>query len=116
MQKKTIPAPPHLTAESTRLWVQVTSKFELDQADVMRLQSCCEAFDRMQQARRRLKKDGSFIKDRFKQLKTHPAVAVERDARVGFLRALRELGMDVADGDPGEFARPPRIQSLGGVT
>ena len=36
----------------------------------------------------------------------HPAVAIERDARIAFLRAVRELALADA-GEPTEI-RPPR--------
>jgi len=104
--------PTHLSVGSRTLWDHVTGTYELEAGDLLRLRTCCEAFDRLQGARRRIKADGLFVRDRFDQLKAHPAVAVERDARVGFLRALRELGLDVVDVDADEAARPPRVAAL----
>ena len=68
------------------------------------LAAACEAWDRAEEARQRIAADGPYLADRFGQLKPHPALAVERDGRVAFLRSLRELSLDAAPPDP----RPPR--------
>ena len=67
----------------------------------MLLQSALEAFDRLQQARRLIERDGLVQVDRFSQCKANPAVAIERDARTqmhGALRLLR-LAPDVLEVD-----------------
>jgi hypothetical protein len=53
-----------------------------------------EAWDRCLEAREQLAKDGTYMKDRFGQLRAHPAVAVERDSRLAFARLVRELDLD----------------------
>lgn len=53
-----------------------------------------EAFDRMRQAQEAVSRDGAYIDGRF-GVKAHPALAIERDSRVSFLRAQRELGLDL---------------------
>ncbi len=63
------------------------------------------AWDRAEEARDRLAKDGTYYTDRFGAPKVHPAVAVERDARLAFMRAVRELDLD---GEPLPDPRPPR--------
>lgn len=65
-----------------------------------------EAWDRRQQAREAIAKDGAFVKDRFGQTKAHPAIAVERDTATIFARALRELALPIDDPDS---SRPPRV-------
>jgi len=85
----------------------------LETHDFLRLRTACEAWDRLQEARRRLAKDGAYVEDRFDQLRAHPAVQVEKDARIGFLRALREMGLDVLE-DTTEAARPPRVTAAKG--
>ena len=105
-------APKHLSVQARGLFEYISETFALETQDYMRLRAACEAWDRLQAARRRIAKDGDYVLDRFDQLKAHPAVAVERDARVGFLRALREMGLDVLE-DTTEAVRPPRVTAKG---
>jgi P27 family predicted phage terminase small subunit len=101
-------APKHLSAKAKALFGYISETFTLEAHDYLRLVTACETWDRGQEARRRIAKDGAYVLDRFDQLRAHPAVAVERDARVGFLRALREMGLDVLE-DSSETVRPPRV-------
>jgi len=103
--------PQHLSRSAKRWWRAVSDTFELENHDFLRLQACCEAWDRLQAARVILDEHGVFYTDRFGQPRSHPAVALERDSRTGFLRALREMGLDHAEvGDP---ERPPRSVGKG---
>jgi P27 family predicted phage terminase small subunit len=58
------------------------------------LRLACEAYDRCQSARERLAAEGLTFQDKNGDPRAHPAVAIERDSRVGFARLLRELGLD----------------------
>lgn len=69
------------------------------------LQAAAEAWDRLQEARERLRADGSYVSDRYGALKAHPALAVERDSRIAFARLVRELDLD---GEPAPDPRMPR--------
>jgi phage terminase small subunit len=83
------------------LWRRLHGDYQLDDAGgLLLLQSACEAFDRLQEARAILAKEGAITRDRWNQAKPHPACGVERDARNqmhGALRLLR-LNPDI-DGD-----------------
>jgi hypothetical protein len=46
-------------------------------------------------------RDGVVVPDRFGALRTHPAHAVERDSRAAFLQALRQLGFEQPQEQPG---------------
>ena len=46
-------------------------------------------------ARRQIEKEGPTSHDRFGQLRGHPLLAVERDARGQFLMALKALNLDL---------------------
>jgi hypothetical protein len=61
--------------------------------------------DRGAEAREVLATDDTHTTDRFGKRKAHPAVAVERDSRIGFARLIRELDLD---GEPGPDPRPPQ--------
>jgi phage terminase small subunit len=83
-------------------------EFELEDHHVRLLILAGEAWDRCCQARERIEAEGLTIKDRFDQMKPHPAVAIERDSRIAFARMLREVGLDV------ENTEPPRAPRIGG--
>jgi phage terminase small subunit len=57
----------------------------------------CTQWDRAATAKDVLAKSefGLLAKDRFDQLKPHPAVEVEQNATRLFLAALRQLGLDL---------------------
>lgn len=88
-----LPGPPkHLAATGKRLWTSVLSEFTVDDAaGLALLRAACEAADRADQARRRIAREGAVVKDRFGQLKAHPAVAIERDARAAMISAFRAM-------------------------
>ncbi len=99
------PAPKHLSAATKRWWTAILEEYELNAADLRTLQLAGEAFDRSQQARLILKKEGVTYSDRFGSPKKHPAVSSEENARTAFRRAVRELGLD---GGPEPDVRMPR--------
>ena len=103
----TQPQPPkHLRPDTRKWWQSVLTDYELEAHHVKLLTLAAQAWDRYQEAREAIAKDGAYLPDRFGQLKAHPAVAVERDSRIGFARLVRELALDVDA--PGE-GRPPVI-------
>ena len=56
-----------------------------------------------QEARKLIEQEGLTFKDRFGQTKSYPAVEVERQSLLAFVRIRRELGLDVEPPD----SRPP---------
>ena len=74
------------------------------------LQLACEAWDRSQQARKRLDQEGLTVPGPEGELKTHPAVAIERDARLAVARLVRELDLDTEPPRSDRFG-PPAIFS-----
>lgn len=105
------PAPPdHLSPDAAVWWRSVVSDFDLEPHHLRLLQSACEAWDRQQEARRSIADHGSltFIKANG-DIATHPAVGVEKDARIAFARLVRELDLDA--GAPAEGRRPPALAS-----
>lgn len=91
--------PSHLSQTAKAMWGRIIRDFEIDDAaGLSLLRAACEAFERGDDARRIIKREGAVIKDRFDQLKPHPAVAIERDARGQLISALRALKLE-----PGEL-------------
>jgi len=91
------PAPPHLTAATADWWRAIVAEYDLEAADLRVLEVACTQWDRAAAAKEAIAKSelGPLVKDRFGQLKEHPACAVEQNATRLFLAALRQLGLDL---------------------
>ncbi|MGD0247848.1 MAG: P27 family phage terminase small subunit [Candidatus Limnocylindrales bacterium] len=87
-------APAHLSLESRRLWRETVRTYDLEARHEKILMVALEALDRMREAQAAVKADGAYVVGRF-GMKSHPGLAVERDSRLAFLRAVRELGLDL---------------------
>ena len=99
------PRPPAgLAPAGRRFWSAVVAEYEMGPAQLEILRVTCECRDRLEEARAVLAKDGAYLATKSGQLRPHPALAVERDSRVGFLRGQRELGVTAVDPDE---SRPP---------
>lgn len=95
-------APSHLSAEAGALWSSVLADYDLEAHHRGILERACEALDRLRQAQAAIEREGITVEGRFGP-KAHPAVGIERDARTAFLRAVRELGLDLE----APASRPP---------
>lgn len=102
--------PDHLGENTAGWWRQVMAEYTLEPHHCRLLQMACEAWERSQQARAEIATHGAVtFKDERGVIKAHPAVAIERDARVAFARLVRELDLDA--GAPSEARRPPALHS-----
>lgn len=100
----------HLSEDGQTFFSQVVAEFDIqDAAGLALLLTACEALDRMAAARRVIEAEGEVIKDRYGQSKVHPACALEKDSRNGFLAAMRALHLEI--GPPRPVGRP--TQPLG---
>lgn len=97
------PAPRHLSLEARRLWRETLRAYDLEARHETILMVALEALDRMREAQAAVAKDGAYVVGRF-GMKSHPGLAVERDSRLAFLRAQRELGLDL---EAPAASRPP---------
>jgi hypothetical protein len=80
---------------ATRAWVAaVKAEWTLDEHHERLLQLAAEAWDRAEQARKAIDTFGLTYEDRFGAPRTRPEVAVERDARLGFAKLLKDLDLD----------------------
>ena len=103
-------APSHLAAPTRAWWDEVLKDYELESHHLRLLQLAGECWDRTQQAREILAKDGLTVPTADGGIKAHPAVAIERDARTAFARLVRELDLDC--GEPTKEApRAPGLRS-----
>ena len=97
-------APKHLSAEARRIWNKMVAEWNFDDSTLMILRQALEAFDRLNQAREAIARDGLTVADRFGAQRAHPALIVEKDSRLALLRAWRQLGLDIEA--PGQIGRP----------
>ena len=96
-----------LSPEAQAWHDQLASEFSIDDAGGrLLLITACESFDRLKLCQAQIAIDGQQVADRFGQLKAHPLLAVERDAKGQMLACLKALSLDLEPlGDrPG---RPP---------
>jgi len=78
------------------MWRQMQSAHRFDDpASLALLRTALEAHMRGRRCRQAIDKDGETLPDRFGQVKPHPLLPAERDARAGFLSAMKILGLDL---------------------
>ena len=92
--------PKHLSRDAKRIWRQICSTWDLQNSPdaLLILRTGLEAFDRLQQAREVLDKEGVTVNTKtaageIRVLK-HPALETEKAARAGLLQAFRMLGLE----------------------
>jgi len=88
-------APSHLSAETKTWWDMVLAEHELESHQLRTLQAACESWDRKEEARKAIAKHGlSYVDDR-NMVRARPEVTIERDSRIAYLRAMRELNLAI---------------------
>ena len=103
----TMKAPPHLGPETRKWFTSVVTTYHLEPHHLRLLQLAGEAWDRCQQAREAIAKEGLTVASGGR---AHPAIAIERDSRLAFARLIRELDLD-AEPPASWRAGPPAIHS-----
>jgi P27 family predicted phage terminase small subunit len=103
--KKSLRAPQTLSPAAKRWWALIVNSYEIstngdDPAGLLLLETAMRAFDEMEKAQAIVKRTGPMLRDRFGQAKLNPMVLVARDARMGMLRAIKQLNLDIAPGAP----------------
>jgi phage terminase small subunit len=105
------PKPPkHLRPETRKWFSAVVADYALEDHHVRLLTLACESWDRAAQAREALAEHGLVYIDRYSAPHPRPEAAIERNSMVTFMRAVRELALDV--GQPSEASRPPMLRSI----
>ena len=91
--------PKHLQARGKAYYRLVLRDFQLEADQLELLVAACECLDAADAARKRLKRDGRYVQDRFGQTKAHPACDEQRKALAEFRQRRRELALDVETQD-----------------
>jgi len=103
MKRKTkLPPPPkQLRTDTAAWWNAIVGEYDLPPEDLAVLETACVFWDQFSRACETIaaSETGEYIKDRFDQLKEHPAVAVQQNSTRLFLAALRQLGLGLAPVD-----------------
>jgi|RhiMethySRZTD1v2_1073278.scaffolds.fasta_scaffold154255_4 P27 family predicted phage terminase small subunit len=91
------PTPPsHLGELERKIWRDVFADFDLPtKTAVYVLATALEAHMRAREAREAINKDGMTVTGRDGQLRSHPLLAVERDARQAWLAGIKTLGLEL---------------------
>lgn len=106
-QPATPTAPRHLSDHSRQLWRRLHGEYDFSSAASEVLRLGLEALDRAESCREQVARDGLMVGSRYDGVdRLHPAVAAERDARIGALRCFTALDLEL-DEDATKLA-PPR--------
>jgi len=90
------PTPPEwLQPPEREFWDSTVRTYVIEGPGLVMLEVACSAMQRLREAREVLDRDGLTVEGRYAgMVRQHPLVAVERDARIQLLRALRELDVE----------------------
>jgi P27 family predicted phage terminase small subunit len=105
-----VPPPPHLSASAAAWWRITLENYVLGEHHLRLLQLCCEAWDEAQAAREELARDGLTVQGSAGNVRPHPCIRIEHDARLTVARLVRELDLDV-EPPVSERIGPPSIFS-----
>lgn len=87
-----------------RFWRRIHKQFVFEEEqDLERLLQASKCLDSIAEGEKTVENQGHFVQDRFGQLREHPGLKVVRDFRTLFLRACRELNLDL------ERVEDPRV-------
>jgi P27 family predicted phage terminase small subunit len=99
-----LPSPPEHLQPSTKVWWNaLVADYEFKPHDLQTLQAAAESWDRYQQARQALAEHGLTYVDSKGMIRARPECAIERDSRISYLRALRELHIEPPERPRGPF-------------
>jgi P27 family predicted phage terminase small subunit len=87
-----VPPPDHLSPETKAWWRGIVGALEPYQ--LRTLQAAGEAWDLYAEARQVVAKEGLSYSDDKGRMFARPEIAIARDARVAYLRAMRDLKLD----------------------
>jgi phage terminase small subunit len=88
--------PSHLTDKGQELFSKLQQDYDIFDPDgVVLLTAAVECFDRVNECRGIIAKEGLTDLDRFGQSRPHPCVKIERDARAQMLASIRALNLGI---------------------
>lgn len=110
MQVRKRRPPAHLGEAGTELWRELVDEYDIaDAAGIGLIPCAAECLDRMRAAQASIAEHGELVKDRYNAPKLNPACNLKKDARAGFLAALKALNLDLEPLQPSR-GRPANAQ------
>src|SRR5262245_38603074 len=104
--------PAGLRAATRRWFLDTDATYELDPHHIRLLSVAARAWDEGEAAGALVRKEGLLITMPSGAKRPHPAIRIANEARAVFMRALRELDLDLEP--PSEAKRPPALKSIAG--
>lgn len=108
------PAPPDGSGPSgRRLWVDVTTKYELEQHEELLLREMVRVVDSLDELADIVEREGLVITDPGGKQRMHPAAVEARQLRIAYARLAASLRLPSGDeseqeGKPQQLRRPQR--------
>jgi|GEM_PF-1214516 len=99
-QEKLSLSPKKLSKTMRDWWDQVNENFVLEPHHLHLLKLACQAYDRSQQAKIILDKEGLSYLDKYKCPHPRPEVSIEKNARLDFARLVKQLNLDLEEPNP----------------
>ena len=97
-----LPSPPrHLQPKTRKWWKSIILEYELDGSALKLLTLAAECWDRSEQCRGIVEKEGPVFIGADGSPRKHPAINIELDAKINFARLVKQLGL------PSEEPAPP---------
>jgi phage terminase small subunit len=90
--------PAHLQSAGRALWTSTLADWQLDDSDLVVLQTAAECLDRLGQIRAALDADGIVLTDPSGRQRAHPLLSSESQIRGVLLRAWHQLGLNDDEG------------------
>lgn len=85
---------PDNLAENGRKWAQnIIKAFDFDEHELQAVWMAANCLDRIASAQGEIAVHGAVVENRYHELKTNPAVVIERDNKILFARLCRELNL-----------------------
>ena len=96
--------PEHLSRSAKKLWREIDGEYFLGPESLPLLETALSNWDRVREAREIIEKQGLTLGEG-ERIRRHPACDLEKQYYSVFLRAWRQLGLDVEPPKP--TGRPP---------
>jgi P27 family predicted phage terminase small subunit len=95
--KADIPPPEHLSDAAKSSWCNIVRDYSMhdDVVGLGLLAIALSAWDRWDVARRRIKREGLQVRDRYGKFKPHPLLTVEARAMAEYRSAIKQLHFDL---------------------